>query len=117
MQELKQQLDANPLNYEAIAKSVVEKLGKKYPEETPDEIKNQIDNLVKEITAENKKADAIMTTRTYTSVGNLNKKLLSKQKLEQLLNSIKTYFKDNPGFIILKPIIDKLEAEVNARTS
>lgn len=117
MQELKQQLDANPLNYEAIAKSVVEKIGKKYPEETPDEIKTQINNVVRDITAENKKADAIVTTRAYTSVSNLNKKLLSKQKMEQLLNSIKNYFKDNPSFIILKPIIDKLENEVSARTS
>lgn len=117
MQELKQQLDANPFNYEAIAKSVVEKLGKKYPEETPDEIKTQIDNVAREINSENKKVDAIMTTRTYTSVSNLNKKMLSKQKMEQLLNSMKNYLKDNPSFIILKPIIDKLESEVSARTS
>ena len=115
MQELKQQLDSNPLNYEMIAKNIVEKIGKKYPDETPSEIQSQIDNTKKMIEAENKKVDVIMNTKSYSTIANLNMKLLDKNKLEQLYNSLQKYFNDNPSFIILKPMIQKLETEINTR--
>ena len=112
--DLKNQLDSTPLNYEMIARQAVESLGKRYPDETPAQIKILVDKTKSKIQNAVYKADAAIRNKTFVHIGNDLLKLLPTDKLESLVQAADEY-QQIKKFGILKNIVDKMRDELKQR--
>lgn len=112
--DLKNQLDNNPLNYEMISRQAVENLGKRYPEEIPTQIKTLIDKAKIKIQNAIYKADAAIRNKTFVHIDSTLLKLLPTDKLEALIQAADQY-QQIKKFGILNNIIEKMRNELKQR--
>ena len=114
MSQLKDKLDANPLNYDMIARQTVEELGKKYPEETPAQIQNLVNQTKEKIQNAIMKSQKIIRNNSYFEINQDLVNLLPKENLSSLYTNLQNY-QNVKKFGILEAPIKMIKAELERR--
>jgi hypothetical protein len=113
---MKTQLAANPRNHEAILKTTVEKMGKRFPDETPVQLKALADEAKSNIAKAVNNLNRIMSSNLYFSINPTELKMVEKEQLQALLDAMKKYVSDKPHLLAAyKRKMDDVESELKSR--
>ena len=114
--DVKKQLDADPKNYDMIIKNAVEKMGKKYPEETPNELKYLRDQAQLKMSNANTAIDRMIASNSFFNINANDLKLADKPKLESLYAALKAYVEKNPTYAnVYNAKLSSIDAEIKQR--
>ena len=114
--DVKKQLDADPKNYDMIIKNAVEKMGKRYPDETPSELKYLRDQAQLKMSNANAAIDRMIASNSFFNINVNDLKIADKPRLESLYAALKAYVEKNPTYAnVYNAKLSSIDAEIKQR--